>query len=324
MLSVRRFVRQTLLLACMGAALSPQLSRADGLPTGGRYVAGAGSIATTGATTTITQASQRGIIDWQSFSIAAGKGVQFNNANGATLNRVTGGDLSRLFGELKATGSVYLINPNGVVVGPSGKILTGGSFVGSTRDVSNDQFMRGGALAFSGRSTGSVVNEGKIVSRDGDVVLIGASSRNKGVINAPNGTAALAAGDAVVMREASGPDGITVAPGVGKGDVTTEGTIQAAAVALSSAGGNVYALAGNRDGVIQATGTTRINGQVWLSAPKGQTTVTGDVAAANADGSGGVIVAAGREVAISGTARLSASGTRGGSVLAGVTGDPGD
>ncbi len=319
-LTVREFVHQALLLACVGATLSPQLSHADGLPTGGHYVAGAGTIATTGATTTITQGWRRGIIDWQSFSVDSGKTVRFDNAGGATLNRVTGGELSRIFGQLKATGSVYLINPSGVVVGPGGKIVTGGSFVASTRNVSNDGFMQGGALAFSGSSTSSVVNQGTIVSRNGDVVLIGASSTNHGAIDAPNGTAALVAGDAVVMTDTSGPDGIIVAPGVGKGAASTDGRINAAAVALASAGGNVYALAGNRGDLIQATGTTRINGQVWLSAPAGETVVTGKVAAANADGTGGSIVADGREVSIGGTANLSASGTRGGTVLVGVTG----
>ena len=55
--------------------------------------------------------------------------VQFNNGSGATLNRVTGNNMSQIMGSLSATGSVYLINQQGVVIGKQGVITTGGSFV---------------------------------------------------------------------------------------------------------------------------------------------------------------------------------------------------
>jgi filamentous hemagglutinin family protein len=292
---------------------------AQTLPTGGRYVAGAGSIGTQGAAMTITQSSSRGIISWQGFSIGATSKVQFDNGSGATLNRVTGANLSTIAGRLNATGSVYLVNPNGVVVGPGGRVLTGGSFVASTRDVPNSQFMSGGTLTFSGTSSGTVTNQGSIRSQDGDVVLIGAAASNAGAIAAPNGTAALAAGSRVLLRPENGPAGIYVVPDLAaKGDATNTGTIRAAAALLSSAGGNVYALAGNRAGLIQATGSKTIAGQVWLTAPNGTADVAGAVTAANADGSGGTILANGHSVAVGASALLSASGTRGGTVLVGA------
>jgi len=289
------------------------------LPRGGQYVAGSGGIATAGPTMTITQSTARGIISWQGFSIGAANQVQFNNGTGATLNRVTGGNLSTIAGELGATGSVYLINPNGVVVGPDGKVLTGGSFVASTRDVPNGQFMAGGTLTFSGTSNGAVTNAGSITSQNGDVVLIGQAASNSGAISAPNGAAALAAGNQVLLRSASGPAGIYVAPDVtATGDASNSGTIKAAAAALASAGGNVYALAGNRGGLIQATGSQTIAGQVWLTAPNGTVNVSGTVTATNADGSGGTIVADGKNTALDATAQLSASGSSGGTVLVGI------
>src|SRR5665213_963335 len=64
---------------------------AGGLPSGGHYVAG------------------NGIIDWTNFSIGAKKSVTFDNGSGATLNRVTGGNLSKIAGSLNATGTLYLI-----------------------------------------------------------------------------------------------------------------------------------------------------------------------------------------------------------------------
>jgi filamentous hemagglutinin family protein len=44
--------------------------------------------------------------------------VAFNNGAGAKLNRVVGSHPSVIIGHLSATGSVYLINPQGVIVGP--------------------------------------------------------------------------------------------------------------------------------------------------------------------------------------------------------------
>jgi large exoprotein involved in heme utilization and adhesion len=81
------------------------------LPQGGHFVAGTGSIGTQGITETITQTSQRGIIDFNSFSIGKSGTVKINNGMGATLDRVTGGNLSQIMGTLSATGSVYLVNP---------------------------------------------------------------------------------------------------------------------------------------------------------------------------------------------------------------------
>jgi hypothetical protein len=49
------------------------------LPQGGHFVAGTGSIGTQGITETITQTSQRGIIDFNSFSIGKSGTVKINN-----------------------------------------------------------------------------------------------------------------------------------------------------------------------------------------------------------------------------------------------------
>jgi filamentous hemagglutinin family protein len=281
------------------------------LPAGGSFAAGSGSFSSGPASVTINQSSARGVIDWGGFSIGAGGIVTFNNGGGVTLNRVTGGGISSIAGELDATGSVFLVNPNGVVVQPGGKIVTNGSFVAATRDVADSAFMAGGTLAFAGHSAGTVANLGEIVSRNGDVVLIGAAATNKGVVSAPNGTAALAAGDQVLMSDAGGPAGIYVAPdAAASGNVTNAGVIKAAAAALASAGGNVYALAGNRGGLIAATGTKKIAGQVWLTAPGGAVAVSGTVNAVNPNG-GGTILAKGGAVTLADTAVLDAAGRPG-------------
>ncbi|MCB1085943.1 MAG: filamentous hemagglutinin N-terminal domain-containing protein, partial [Verrucomicrobiae bacterium] len=84
----------------------------------------------------ILQASDKAIIDWESFSIGAGELTQFfqPGSRSAALNRVRGASASTIEGALRANGRVYLINPNGILIGPSGTVDVGG-FVASTLDV---------------------------------------------------------------------------------------------------------------------------------------------------------------------------------------------
>ncbi len=252
----------------------------------------------------IDQTSSRAVIDWRGFSIGAGGVVQFNNGTGATLNRVLGGDPSSIAGQLRASGSVYLVNPAGVVVDSSGQVLTGGSFVASTRSIGADAFMAGGSLTFVGNGSGGVENRGRIET-GGDAVLIGHWVTNTGSIRA-GGAAGLAAGSRVVLQ-AAGSDARIYVEGT-SGDVTTSGAVTAAAAELKAAGGNVYALAGN-SGVVRATGVASEGGRILLTAGGDVTVAQG--AALVADGS--VTVDAGQALAVAGRISTSAgTGNTGG------------
>lgn len=279
------------------------------LPTGGAYVAGSGTINQSGSTLTVNQNSARGVINWQDFSIGAGQSVQFNNGSGATLNRVIGGNISSIYGSLKASGTVYLVNPQGIVVGPTGVIKTGGSFVASTHDISNSQFMAGGSLVFQSDSDGQVVNLGQIASVSGDVILIAQQVSNSGTISAPNGTAALAAGSQVILSEASGSGGKVAVTGTGS--LNNQGVIEAAQAELRAAGGNIYALAGNNGGVVRATGVQNLDGHVWLTAGNGPVSNSGTLAAANADGSGGTVTVQATQGAVSQSGTIAVNSTTG-------------
>ncbi|MEP9360906.1 YDG domain-containing protein [Sphingomonas sp. KR3-1] len=308
--------------ALLAFAPSAWAQTGPALPSGGVFTTGEGQIAQPSPNAlTITQSSRRGVIDWREFSIAIENQVRIDNGGGATLNRVTGGALSRIDGMLSASGSVYLMNPNGVVIGPSGKVLTGGDFVATTRNMDAGQFMAGGSLAASGNSNGMIANGGSIVSQGGSVVMIARAVSNDGTIEARQGRVTLAAANDVLMATTDGKaDGIYVSVGAGGGDITQTGRIAAAAVALKAANGNIFALAGNRDGLVQATGTATIKGELWLTAPAGKVEVAGMLKAANADGSGGQIVVSGRDLALTATANLSAAGIGGGEVLIGTSG----
>ncbi len=270
------------------------------LPQGGQFVVGNGHIAGAGNGLDITQSTTRGVIDWKSFSIGGARTVSIDNGSGATLNRVTGHDLSLIEGQLKATGSVYLINPQGIVVGPHGTITTGGRFVASSLDTTNSTFMADGNLTFTGSGRGGIINLGSISSTGSDVFLISRSLIiNAGKIDAAKGSAELDVGSNVLLQDASTGQQIFVDVG-SRGTVVNAGSVRAAQISLQAADGNIYAFAG-KNGALRATGTTTRDGQVWLVADQGVVHAQGTIAAHDADGTGGTVTTDAKTLDLAGT-----------------------
>ena len=287
-------------------------------PSGGVVAAGTASITAGGSTLTVNQATAAAIINWQQFSINGGELTKFivPSSSAATLNRVLGGNPSAIYGTLQSNGSVLLINPNGIVVGPSGRIDTAG-FIGSTLDVSDAEFLKGGDLHFVGGKSGTIDNEGIIHAASGDVYLIANQVTNGGKLTAPHGTVGLAAGTDVLFQQSGDQhlfvqaNNSTTPRAVG---VTNSGTIQAATAELRAAGGNAYALAINNTGQITATGFKKTGGQVYLTSDGADITNSGQITARNPGGNGGLIVLNGFGKNSSGTVlnsgKLIASGKR--------------
>jgi filamentous hemagglutinin family protein len=264
------------------------------LPQGGQFVAGSGAITQSGTSLVVSQSSLRGVIDWKSFSIGNGASVTVANNGGATMARVTGTDISHIDGRLTANGSFYLVNPQGVVIGTSGVVTTSGRFVASALDAKSADFMTGDDVTFSGGGNGAVINLGKISSIGGDVLLIARThTENDGSISAPNGSAELATADAVYLRDSTYDPQLYIEPSTSRsGDAVNKGSITAAQIALQSADGNVFALAGNNS-AMRATGTSVRDGHVWLVANSGTAHVHDSIYANNADGSGGTVETSG-------------------------------
>ncbi|MGV7244837.1 filamentous hemagglutinin N-terminal domain-containing protein [Caballeronia sp. M23-90] len=53
------------------------------------------------------------MVDWNRFDIGKGNSVAIDNGSGATLNRVTGGSPSSIFGNLTASGSMNQASQKG-------------------------------------------------------------------------------------------------------------------------------------------------------------------------------------------------------------------
>ncbi|MCB1205227.1 MAG: filamentous hemagglutinin N-terminal domain-containing protein, partial [Verrucomicrobiae bacterium] len=240
----------------------------------------------------IRQQSQRAVIDWDSFSIGVDELTKFRQpgAAAAVLNRVRGDSASRIEGMLRANGQVYLLNPNGILIGPNGSVDVAG-FVASTLETDDSRFMRGGNQRFAGTSDAAIINLGSISALDGDVVLMAGSVLNEGTIRAPRGTAALAAGNDILLSE-SGSERVFVRGSGGSpktAGVTNTGEIEANIAELKAHGGNVYGMAVKNEGRVAATGVTRNGGQIFLSAGGGKVRSTGTLTARKENGSGGRI-----------------------------------
>ena len=311
-------------------------------PYGEAVVAGNASFDRTGSTLRVTTDSNRAIVNWQGFSINAGETTRFlqPSSNAVMLNRVVSGAPSAIYGNLEANGRIFLINPNGVVVGASGRVDTAG-FLASTLDVANQQFLSGGDLSFTGSSGASVVNRGTIRAVGGDILLLGGTVENSGNLNAPAGTVVLAAGSDILLKQA-GDERVAVRPaGIAGGGVTNSGAIEAVQAELKSHG-NLYALAINNSGVIRATGAASRGGRVFLTSAGGNirhsgtitarnggsvrinagagsnVTVSGQIDAASQTGKGGDVRLSGRSVALVDQAKINVSGfTGGGTALIG-------
>ena len=104
------------------------------------------------------------VLHWKDFSIKEGESLNFKQPDNlsAVLNRVVGSNLSELYGSLFSNGKVYVINPNGIVIGPNAKIETA-SFIASSLDVLDENFLKGKDLLFCGNEIGDVKNFGKII-----------------------------------------------------------------------------------------------------------------------------------------------------------------
>jgi filamentous hemagglutinin family protein len=286
-------------------------------PTGGNVTSGAATISSSGKVLTVNQSSNIAIINWQTFSIATGETTTFvqPSAASAVLNRVMSG-VSTINGTLNANGQVYLINGNGIYIGSGAQINTN-TFVASTRDIADADFLAGN-MQFTGSSSGTVQNVGTINALGGDVYLIGKTVSNSGTITAPDGTVGLAAGDSVLLN-LGGQEHVFVSPtGTATSDtkataVANSGTITAAQAELAAANGNMYALAINNSGTIRATQVCQKGGRVYLTTDTGMVQNSGTITATQCN-NGGTVAFKGGSVWNQSPGKINVSGQSGGTV----------
>lgn len=290
-------------------------------PAGGVITSGAGGIGQSGATTTITQTTPRLAIDWSRFNIQPGESVNFiqPGAGAIALNRVTGSEISAIFGNLSANGTVFLLNPNGVLFGAGAQVNVGG-LVASTLNLSNADF-EAGRYAFSGSSVAGVVNQGAIsVPNGGKVALIANRVENTGSIRAPGGDVLLAGAGAMTLTLADGsPLGYSISQGAARTLVNNGGMILAdgGRVVLTARGLDALSESViNTTGVVQARTVANRQGTIELVGDPvvGVTQVSGrlDASATDSAGVGGTVKVLGSKVGLFDSAQIDVRGTAGG------------
>ncbi|MBR0656483.1 two-partner secretion domain-containing protein, partial [Plastoroseomonas arctica] len=299
---------RALLLSSTALAAWPALAQApDARPTGGRVTAGAASIAQTPGRTTVTQGSDRAIIDWRGFDVGRDQSVRFDqpSARALTLNRVGSGEPSRIAGGISANGGVIIINQAGVVFTGTARV-DAASVIASTADIANERFMAGGRMVFDrpGRADARIVNDGSITVREaGIAALVAPEVANRGTISARLGSVVLAGaethtldlhGDGLFAFDVTGA--VRRAPSGGGALVTNTGVIEAQ-------GGRLLLTARAADGVV--TELVRAGGRISANTDAA-TGRRGDVVI---NGTGGAVVIEGVV-----EARGVAPGTRGGVV----------
>lgn len=277
----RSWQRNSLSLAVLAALAG----MAQALPQGGQVAAGSGSINSAGNNMTVNQGSQKLIVDWQSFGIAAGESVQFvqPGADAVALNRVLGNNRSEIYGSLTANGQVFLTNPNGILFGPTAQVDVGG-LVASTLDISSEDFLQGNYV-FSGGEDGSVINQGSLRAADGGVIaLLAPEVRNEGLVMAREGAVGLAAGTRVRLDLAEGFSLEVEASAVDAVIENRQAIRAEGGIIVLSATARQALLAGviNNTGVVDASSVAQHGGRIFLQA--GLVSQAGTVDASGATG----------------------------------------
>ena len=297
--------KNTLSLAVAFASCIFSSGLATALPKGGTVVGGDASIESSNNTLNINQNSSRAIIEYQDFSIAAGENVNFYqpDANSVALNRVIGENLSEIYGNINANGTVFLVNPNGLLFGAGSQIDVGG-LVATTLDVSNENFMSG-EFHFEGDHSSSIVNNGLIKSA-GNVALISSDIVNNGDINA-NSVQLQSARAALIQTQGSGIPILVEAEAV-SGFIQNNGNLQAENIHIDAAVEN--AMLNNvveNNGLIRAVSASGEGGKIIISGGAGDVTNIGVISVHGDDANAGKIeIVSGR---ISQAGRLDAAVT---------------
>ena len=136
----------------------------------------------------ITSAATNNVINWKEFNIAKNETVAFD-ANDY-LNLINDTKMSEIWGKLTggSDGSIYLINPNGILFG-KGAIVDVGTLYASTREISNtlqSDFESSGTLPELTAATGDIINMGTLkaaqnITLEGKNIVIESNDNDNGI-----------------------------------------------------------------------------------------------------------------------------------------------
>lgn len=288
------------------AIASIYTTSANALPQGPSIASGAIDIVNNNRRMAIRQMTDKAIINWQQFGIASGETVNFIQPSSSSLilNRVTGLDSSFINGKLNANGQVFIINPNGVLLGEGAQINAGG-IVASTLGISDKDFMNGNFQFYKTSSVPtSVRNSGTVTAAEGGyIVFLSDEVKNNGDMNASGGQVLMGAGDQIAIYLAKNfLIGYAINRETANALVENAGNIKAAGGTISLAANGVddvskHAVV-NNTGIIEAKTLRNVKGKIELLADsqRGVVNLNGILDASATDGPGGTIHASAARV----------------------------
>jgi filamentous hemagglutinin family protein len=255
--------------------------------------------------------SQNAFLQWNSFNIAAGQTTIFNepSATSIVFNNIHNANPSTIFGSLQANGIVVLENQSGFYFGPNAFVKAGGLVV-TTAAINPWSSAAGAGWSFDGPPAATpIVNYGHLATASGgSLFLIAKQIENHGTIAAPGGTAALIAGQQVLLSER--PDGLSLSAPVQlpAGSVDNQGRIVADAGQVL-----LQAQTVNNSGTIQANSVRQHNGVIELYASQDIQLTGSSVIQANGGGDGvsqggNIVIKSGGSFSDSAGSQISATG----------------
>ena len=237
------------------------------LPSGSSVISGGAKVLTPNAReVTVSTQEDVNIIDWSCFDLDNGESITFSRTGGNAsdkyhvFNKVTGARTTISGGVNGGKNAlIYIVNPNGVIVGPSGTIITGGIFLsGLNLSGSFSPDLEG---SYTG--TGTVSVSGSVTATLYDAIFLGyrVMTSPESTVTA-KGTVAIGAGSRMVFKPL---DEERIYIETSREEVVHEGTISAASIFMNT-DGNIYSLAINQEGLIKATSCNTSNGRIKLIA----------------------------------------------------------
>jgi filamentous hemagglutinin family protein len=291
---VAKLLRAAAPLALIVGFTSPGV--AQNLPGTMGAHSGVSTPTTSGSTMNVAVTAPRAYAEWDTFDVA--NGYTFNvtdNQSGAYIfvNRVTGGTQSDIFGSIAAQGHIWLLNPNGIVVGNGAVIDVGGLLLSTATHLNTEDDTTNGA-EFLNPTLGAFFNNnfrlggaaGAITIQPGAQLIadIGAISLISNAINF-SGTANTRAGEIALVGAQDVLFGMETDTSVhfdANLNAFTElrilqGSNQGTAVTVSNSGASVF---NSQRTVIAAAGMIDGQGNILLNNGGGANSVTfqdGDV-----------------------------------------------
>ena len=250
-------------------------------------------------TVQVKQTAKKAILTWDSFNVGRDTTLYFNQSAGnlsgggndwIALNRVNDPSAkpSQILGAMKAEGTVYVLNRNGVIFGQGAQVNTR-SLLASSMDLfsndlkaSNSVFLSSGisdparaiqpvliADPTAGRSGDVVVEKGASItgSANGFVILAAPHVTNRGAIVADDGQVLLASNANIQSQSGDGSLNLqpadTSSPSASDG-IDNTGLIQARRGAITIFGPDIH-----QDGVVVTSTSITRPGSISIGVPVG-------------------------------------------------------